>query len=92
MLMVIQANAALPAVTAQDVGRELYHRRRQIVQIIGDPGALKKIAWIFQRVPDMFDVRFLDASLVVRCARAKTAEPEPITLESGADTTIPLMC
>jgi hypothetical protein len=68
MLMVIQANAALPAVTAQDVGRDLYHHRQKIVQIIGDPGALKKIAWIFQRVPDMFDIRFLNASLVVRCA------------------------
>jgi hypothetical protein len=89
MLMVIQANAALPAVTAQDVGRDLYHHRQKIVQIIGDPGALKKIAWIFQRVPDMFDIRFLNASLVVRCARAKAAKSERIPLETGADT-IPL--
>ncbi|HEX9922262.1 MAG TPA: hypothetical protein VGD99_06345 [Anaerolineae bacterium] len=71
MLMVIKANATLPAVTAQDVGRELYHHRQKFVQIIGDPGALKKIAWIFERVPDMFDIRFLNASLVVRCAEPK---------------------
>ena len=65
-MMIAVANSKLPSVTAQDVGRELYHDRQDMVQIIGDAGALKKIAWIFKRVPDMFDVQFYQSSLIVR--------------------------
>lgn len=63
--MVIEANAQLPSVTAQDAGREIYHGRHDTVRIIGDESSLKKIAWIFQRVPDMFAVRFQNSSLLV---------------------------
>ena len=65
-MMVAIANSKLPSVTAQDVGRELYHDRQDLVQIIGDMNTLRKIAWIFQRVPDMFDVQFHQSSLIVR--------------------------
>ena len=64
--MVVVANIYLPAVTAQDVGREIYHGRHDMVRIIGDEGSLSKIAWIFQRVPDMFEVQYLTSGLIVR--------------------------
>jgi hypothetical protein len=64
----IEANPQLPSVTAQDVGREIYHGRHEVVRIVGDKNSLQKIAWIFQRVPDMFAVRFQHSSLIVRRA------------------------
>jgi hypothetical protein len=71
MLMVIKANPKLPAMTAQDVGRELYHRRYDVVQIIGDKHTLERIAWVFRRVPDMFALQFKYTSLIVRRAAAQ---------------------
>jgi hypothetical protein len=64
--MVIVANIQFPAVTAQDVGREIYHGRHEMVRIIGDESSLRKIAWIFQRVPDMFEVQRQAYALTVR--------------------------
>ncbi len=64
--MVVVANMHFPAVTAQDVGREIYHGRQEAVRIIGDEGSLSKIAWIFQRVPDMFVVQRHSSWLIVR--------------------------
>ncbi len=72
MLLVLRANRLLPALTAQNVGRELYHQRYNVVQIIGARPTLQKIAWIFARASDMFDIRFQYDSLVVR--RAHTME------------------
>ena len=65
-MMVTVANSRLPSVTAQDVGRDLYHKRQDVAQIIGDERTLKAIAWIFQRVPDMFDVQSYQCFLIVR--------------------------
>ncbi len=67
--MIIRANSKFPAITAQNVGREVWSNRQPVVRIIGDRQTLQRIAWIFQRVPDMFEVRFDYASLVVRRAR-----------------------
>jgi hypothetical protein len=64
--MVIVASMQFPAVTAQDVGREIYHGRHETVRIIGDEGSLSKIAWIFQRVPDMFEVQRQAYGLTIR--------------------------
>lgn len=64
--MVVVANMHFPAVTAQDVGREVYHGRHEMVRIIGDEGSLSKIAWIFERVPDMFEVQRQTSGLIVR--------------------------
>lgn len=64
--MVVVANMYFPAVTAQDVGREVYHGRHEMVRIVGDEGSLTKIAWIFQRVPDMFEVQRQTSVLIVR--------------------------
>ena len=64
--MIINANSHLPAVTAQDVGRELYHKRHDEVKILGTEDSLKRIAWILGRVDDMFKVQARPASLVVR--------------------------
>jgi hypothetical protein len=74
MLKVVVADKRLPSVTAQNVGRELYHRRQDIVQIIGEERCLKKIAWIFQRVPDMFDIQLQKGSLIARRAQTQTEE------------------
>lgn len=71
LLKVMVANNRLPSVTAQNAGRELYHRRQEMVQIIGQERCLKKIAWIFQRVPDMFEVQRQPGSLIVRRAQAQ---------------------
>jgi hypothetical protein len=65
-IMVVVANIHLPAVTAQDVGREVYHGRHEVIRIVGDEGSLSRIAWIFQRVPDMFDVQRHAYELIVR--------------------------
>jgi hypothetical protein len=70
MFMVIVANQQLPSLTAQAVGRDLYHGRQDVVQIIGDKNCLRKIAWIFETVPDLFDAKFQNTSLVVRRAEA----------------------
>ena len=64
--MVIVADMQFPAVTAQDVGREVYHGRHEAVCIIGDESSLSKIAWIFKRVPDMFEVQRQTSGLIVR--------------------------
>ena len=64
--MVIVADMQFPAVTAQDVGREVYQGRQEAVRIIGDESSLSKIAWIFQRVPDMFEVQRQAHVLIVR--------------------------
>jgi len=60
------ANDRLPSLTAQYVGREIYHGRQDIVRVIGDQHTLEKIAWIFRRVPDMFEVVCGSSSLLVR--------------------------
>ncbi|MCL4299296.1 MAG: hypothetical protein KJ077_26415 [Anaerolineae bacterium] len=65
-MMVVLANLHFPAITAQDVGREVYHGRHEMVRIIGDERSLGKIAWIFQRVPDMFEVQHQTSGLIVR--------------------------
>ena len=65
VVKVVVANEALPAVTAQDVGRVLYHGRQKLVQIVGSEETLQKIGWIFQRVPDMFGFKEQPGSLVV---------------------------
>lgn len=67
--MVIIANMRFPAVTAQDVGREVYHGRQEAVRIVGDERSLSQIAWIFQRVPDMFEVQNYSTELIVRRGR-----------------------
>jgi hypothetical protein len=63
--MAIVADANFPAITAQNVGREIYHGRQDVVRIVGDKRTLGKIAWIFQKVPDLFTIRLQCASLVV---------------------------
>ena len=70
MKAIIKANPYFPAVTALDVGRDLYHRRHDVMQIIGDRNSLSKIAWILDRVTDMFDVQSHSNSLIVRRAKA----------------------
>jgi hypothetical protein len=88
MLMVMVANSQLPSVTAQDVGRELYHGRQDVVQIIGDEPSLKKVAWIFERVPDMFEVQCQYATLIVRRATAHTADHDAIMVDVGASVLV----
>jgi hypothetical protein len=83
VLRVMQANTILPAVTAQDAGRELIHHRLKVVQIMGDPVTLKKIAWIFQRVPDLFDLQCLDSSLVVRLPTVQCVPPSYTGAQRG---------
>lgn len=65
MLTAVIANPVLPAMTAQDVGRDLYYGRAETVEIVGDEKNLRRIAWILKRVPDLFDVRFQRNALVV---------------------------
>ncbi len=76
MLKIVKANPMLPAVTAQDVGRDLCQKRQDVVQIIGEKPTLDTIAWIFQRIPDMFTARFRDASLIVCRAGDPTGRTE----------------
>ncbi len=64
--MVIVANSNFPAVTAQNVGREVYHGRQEAICIVGDEGSLNQIVWIFQRVPDMFELQRQTSRLIVR--------------------------
>jgi hypothetical protein len=73
MLMVIKANPKLPAITAQNVGRELYYGRQTVVQIIGDKETLENIAWILEDALDMLDLQFQHCSLIVR-RRAEVKE------------------
>ena len=65
-MMITVANPRLPSVTAQNVGRDLYHKRQDVAQIIGDEHSLKAIVWIFQRVPDMFDIQFYPTFIIIR--------------------------
>ncbi|NJN97851.1 MAG: hypothetical protein HC875_29115 [Anaerolineales bacterium] len=67
--MEVIANMRFPAVTAQDAGREVYHGRQEAVRILGDERSLSQIAWIFQRVPDMFEVQRHATELIVRRGR-----------------------
>ena len=83
MLMVVRANSRLPSVTTQDVGRDLYHGRQDVVQIVGDRRTLENIAWIFQKVPDMFEIQFKSMSLIVRRAKEQTG-PQATTEENAA--------
>jgi hypothetical protein len=69
--MVMVANIRRPSITAQDAGRELFHRRQDVVKIIGDDLSLKKIAWIFAQVPDMFKFRRLASCLIVCLAEER---------------------
>lgn len=69
MAMVIEAGYLFPSIVAQNAGREIYHGRQDMVKIMGDPSSLQKIAWIFDRVPDMFDVQLRPSFLVVRRAK-----------------------
>jgi hypothetical protein len=82
--MIIEANPQLPSVTAQDVGREIYHGRHEVVRIVGDKNSLQKIAWIFQRVPDMFAVRFQNSSLIVRRASGWRGRQKAIKMRIGS--------
>lgn len=66
MSKIVKANPKLSSVTAQDVGRDLYHGRQETVRIVGDRHALENIAWIFKRVPDLFTIQVRSNSLIVR--------------------------
>jgi hypothetical protein len=68
MEKIIHASARFPSITAQNVGRDLINGRNEAVRIVGDEDSLKTIAWIFERVPDMFDVQFQHSSLLVHQA------------------------
>jgi hypothetical protein len=74
MAMVIEAGYHFPSIVAQNAGREIYHGRQDMVKIMGDENSLKKIAWIFSRVPDMFDVQLRPSFLVVRRAKINQEE------------------
>jgi hypothetical protein len=63
--MVVMADENFPAIVAQNVGREICHGRQDVIRIVGDQRSLEKIAWIFQKVPDMFIIQFQPAALVV---------------------------
>lgn len=63
--VVVLADENFPAIVAQNVGRDICHGRQEVVRIVGDKRSLEKIAWIFQKVPDMFTIQFQCASLVV---------------------------
>lgn len=69
--MVVLADENFPAIVAQNVGREICHGRQEVVRIVGDKPSLEKIAWIFQKVPDMFTIRFQRASLVVSASHGQ---------------------
>ncbi len=82
--LTVAATAQLPALVAQDVGRELHYGRQDIVRIIGDQWTLKQIAWIFERVPDMFTVQRQLSALVVRRASAWATQPGTTRAEAGS--------
>lgn len=63
--MIVVADENYPAIVAQNVGRDICHGRQDVVRILGDKRSLEKIAWIFQKVPDMFTIQFQQTSLVV---------------------------
>lgn len=89
MLKIVKANPLLPAITAQDVGRDLCHRRQDVVQIIGERPTLENIAWIFQRIPDMFTARFRDTSLIV--CRAGDPSGRSETEERNVELAVPVL-
>lgn len=94
MLMVMVANSQLPSVTAQDVGRELCHGRQDLVQVIGNEPSLKKIAWIFDRVPDMFELQLQGTSLIVRRAGALTNQHfdlDHVALDVDVEAPLPVV-
>lgn len=63
--VVVMADENFPAIVAQNVGREIFHGRQDVIRILGDKRSLEKIAWILQKAPDMFNIQFQHASLVV---------------------------
>ena len=86
MWMVVIANSKYPSITAQNIGRELYHGREEMVQIIGNKHTLKAIAWIFAKVPDMFEIQFKSASLIV--SRTKEQSQVEVPRAKEAETTM----
>lgn len=63
--MIILASRKWPSITAQDVGRELYHYRQDVVRIVGSKRVLKTIAWIFKKDSDLFETQFSFPFLLV---------------------------
>ena len=74
-MLVIQATPRFPSILAQNVGRELYHGRQDVVQIVGDQTSLRNIAWIFKKVPDMFEIQCENSSLLVRRTELRAGTP-----------------
>jgi hypothetical protein len=72
--MVVMADKNFPAIVAQNVGREICHGRQDVIRIVGDKQSLDRIAWIFQKVPDMFTIQFQQASLVVSSYEQRQAK------------------
>jgi hypothetical protein len=63
--MIILASRKWPSITVQDVGRELYYCRQDVVRIIGGKQVLKIIAWIFKKDTDLFETQFSFPFLLV---------------------------
>jgi hypothetical protein len=73
--MIIWASRKWPSITAQDVGRELYHCREDVVRIIGSRHVLNTIAWMFKKNTDMFEVKFwFPFILVIRRVNPKNCD------------------
>jgi hypothetical protein len=85
MAMVIEAGYLFPSIVAQNAGREIYHGRQDMVKIVGDENSLQKIAWIFSRVPDMFDVQRRPSFLVVRRAKVDNNAARDLDKKSIAE-------
>jgi hypothetical protein len=89
MAMTVHANVQLPSMTAQDVGRELYHNRQNEVRVMGDKNTLKKIIWILQGLPDMVTVQPQPSLLIVRLAQKQVDIYWAMDVETG--TAIPAL-
>lgn len=74
-MLVVQATSRFPSILAQNVGRELYYGRQDVVQIVGDKTSLRNIAWIFKKVPDMFEIQCENSSLLVRRTESHAGTP-----------------
>lgn len=75
----VLADENFPAIVAQNVGRDICYGRQEVVRIVGDKRSLEKIAWIFQKVPDMFTIQLQRTSLVVTASR----EQRPVKRQNG---------
>jgi hypothetical protein len=75
-MLIVRATPQFPSILAQNIGRELYHGRQDVVQIVGDKNSLRHIAWIFKKVPDMFELQCENSSLLVRRAESDGETPE----------------